>query len=57
MKSTAGLFIRILGEENYAKEVENIPNEKVRNIVIERLKLISDGQRDFKYSLFLHSGM
>ena len=24
MKSTAGLFIRILGEENYAKEVENI---------------------------------
>ena len=24
MKRTADLFIRILGEENYAKEVENI---------------------------------
>ncbi len=39
----------IAGEKVIAKELEHIPNEKVRGIVIERLKEIADGQRDFRF--------
>lgn len=38
-----------VGMELIEKEISNIPNEKVKNIVIERLKLISDGERDFRF--------
>lgn len=37
------------GLELINKELDNIPNEKVRNIVIERLGLIENGQRDFRF--------
>ncbi|MGN1317557.1 MAG: [FeFe] hydrogenase H-cluster radical SAM maturase HydG, partial [Lachnospirales bacterium] len=38
-----------IGNELILKEIENIPNEKVKNIVKERLNLISDGERDFRF--------
>lgn len=38
-----------IGIELIEKEISNIPNEKVKNIVIDRLKLISDGERDFRF--------
>lgn len=31
------------------KEIENIPNEKVRQIVLERLEKIENGTRDFRF--------
>ncbi len=37
------------GEELIAAEILNIPNEKVRATTIERLKLIEEGQRDFRF--------
>lgn len=37
------------GEKVIAAELKNIPNEKVRNIVIERLEKIAEGQRDFRF--------
>ena len=40
---------KVAGEKVIAKELEHIPNEKVRGIVIERLKEIADGQRDFRF--------
>lgn len=40
---------RKIGSELIMKEIENIPNEKVKNIVIERLGLISKGERDFRF--------
>lgn len=38
-----------IGDELIKKEIENIPNEKVRNIVKERLELIKNGTRDFRF--------
>ena len=38
-----------VGTELIMKEIENIPNEKVKNIVIERLGLITKGERDFRF--------
>lgn len=40
---------RKIGESLILNELKNIPNEKVRNIVIERLNLIESGQRDFRF--------
>ena len=40
---------RKIGESLIFNELKNIPNEKVRNIVIERLNLIESGQRDFRF--------
>ena len=37
-----------LGEELIAREINNIPREKVRNIVINNLGEIKDGNRDFR---------
>ena len=37
------------GEEVIKKEINKIPNEKVRNIVIEHLKDLNDGKRDFRF--------
>lgn len=38
-----------IGEEVIAKEINNVPNEKVRNLVVERLKEIKGGKRDFRF--------
>ncbi len=38
-----------IGIKLIEKEIDNIPNEKVKNIVIERLGLISKGERDFRF--------
>lgn len=40
---------RAVGEKLILAELNNIPNEKVRGIVMERLKLIETGQRDFRF--------
>ena len=40
---------RDIGEKLILKELNHIPNEKVRGIVMERLKLIEAGQRDFRF--------
>lgn len=40
---------RAVGEKLISAELNNIPNEKVRGIVMERLKLIETGQRDFRF--------
>ena len=40
---------RAVGEKLILAELNNIPNEKVRGIVMERLKLIEAGQRDFRF--------
>lgn len=37
------------GEALILKEIENIPSEKVKAIVIERLEKIAAGQRDFRF--------
>lgn len=37
------------GDAMIAKEVETIPNEKVRAIVRERISLIEKGERDFRF--------
>ena len=37
------------GENLINSELNNIPNEKVRQIVIDRLEKISHGQRDFRF--------
>ena len=38
-----------IGNRLILKEIENIPNEKVREIVIKRLKEIEEGKRDFRF--------
>ena len=37
-----------LGEELIEREINNIPREKVRNIVVKNLEEIKDGNRDFR---------
>ncbi|MBR2302954.1 MAG: [Clostridia bacterium] len=38
-----------VGEKLIAKELESIPNEKVKQIVTDRLQKISNGERDFRF--------
>ena len=38
-----------IGNALISKEIENIPNEKVREIVMKRLKEIEEGKRDFRF--------
>lgn len=38
-----------IGEDLISKEVENIPNEKVKSIVIDYLNNIHKGKRDFRF--------
>lgn len=40
---------KIIGEAMIWKELEHIPKEKVREIVVEHLKQIEHGQRDFRF--------
>ena len=40
---------KLVGEKLIAKELEMIPNEKVRKICKERLELIKHNQRDFRF--------
>lgn len=40
---------RLKGEALIEKELQNIPNDKVRNITIEKLCLIKQGHRDFRF--------
>jgi 2-iminoacetate synthase len=40
---------RATGEALIQKEIGNIPNEKVRSIVLERLDKIAQGERDFRF--------
>ena len=38
-----------VGNELIMKEINNIPNEKVREIVIKNLEEITKGKRDFRF--------
>ncbi len=38
-----------IGDELIKKEIENIPSQKVRDIVLERLDKIKNGERDFRF--------
>ncbi|HVI39865.1 MAG TPA: [FeFe] hydrogenase H-cluster radical SAM maturase HydG, partial [Anaerovoracaceae bacterium] len=38
-----------LGEELIAREIDNIPREKVRDIAVKNLKEIEEGSRDFRF--------
>ena len=38
-----------VGEALIQRELAHIPNEKVRNIVVERLEKIREGSRDFRF--------
>ena len=38
-----------IGDKLIEKEIENIPNPKVREIVIKNLKDIANGSRDFRF--------
>lgn len=40
---------RAVGEDLIQKELANIPSEKVRRIVMERLERIAAGERDFRF--------
>ena len=44
----ASPHVKELGEELIAKEIHNIPNEKVRELVERHLKDIEEGERDFR---------
>ena len=44
----ASLDTRIIGTDLILRELVNIPNEKVRKLVIQNLKNIRNGQRDFR---------
>ena len=38
-----------IGDELILKEINNIPSQKVRDIVVERLEKIKNGERDFRF--------
>jgi 2-iminoacetate synthase len=40
---------RQVGEQLIQAELENIPSEKVKSIVVERLQKIAQGERDFRF--------
>ena len=44
----ASPHVKELGDELIAKEIHNIPNEKVRELVKRHLKDIEEGERDFR---------
>ncbi len=45
----AGAETRRVGEELIKKELNNIPKEKVRSIVVDNLENIEQGKRDFRF--------
>ncbi len=45
----ASLDTRVIGTDLIIRELANIPNEKVRSLVIKHLKDIRNGQRDFRF--------
>lgn len=40
---------KAVGEALIQQEMEHIPSEKVKSIVVERLKKIEQGERDFRF--------
>ena len=40
---------RAIGEKVIARQLVDIPKEKVRQIVVERLEKIAQGERDFRF--------
>lgn len=45
----ASLDTKVIGTDLILREIMNIPNEKVRKLVIQHLKDIRNGQRDFRF--------
>ena len=48
LEDYASARTKALGDSVIEKEIGSIPSEKVRNLVVEHLKNISMGQRDFR---------
>ena len=49
LQDYASAKTKVLGKKMIHEQLDDIPNEKVRGIVIERLKKIVDGERDFRF--------
>ena len=49
LQDYASADTKTVGAELIAKEIHNIPNEKVKGIVLERLEKIKNGERDFRF--------
>ncbi len=49
LEDYAAADTKAAGAELIAREVQNIPNEKVKSIVLERLEKIKNGERDFRF--------
>ncbi|MBQ8248635.1 MAG: [Clostridia bacterium] len=45
----ASLDTKVIGTDLIIRELANIPNQKVRSLVIQHLKDIRNGQRDFRF--------
>jgi 2-iminoacetate synthase len=48
LEDYAGARTKELGDALILKEIENVPKEKVRNLVRKNLRFIAGGQRDFR---------
>lgn len=49
LEDYASAQTKAVGEQLITEEIHNIPNEKVRDIVLENLQQIKHGQRDFRF--------
>ena len=49
LEDYASSSTRIKGEKLIQKELENVPNEKVRDVLKKHLASISEGKRDFRF--------
>ena len=49
LEDYASLDTKRKGEMVILREINNVPNEKVRNLLLERLKNIEEGKRDFRF--------
>lgn len=49
LQDYASLDTKKIGDKLIVDEIKNIPNEKVQKIVLENLKNITEGKRDFRF--------
>ena len=49
LEDYAAADTKAIGERLILKETENIPNEKVKGIVLDNLEKIKNGSRDFRF--------
>ena len=49
LEDYASTDTKAIGEQLIRQEIHNVPNEKVREIVLKNLEQIKQGQRDFRF--------